>query len=219
MIAPTVRSPTGHTVRVLTVGLTGGIGAGKSAVSRLLADRGAVIIDADLVAREVVAPGSVGLAAVVERFGERLLLADGTLDRAALGALVFPDPAALADLNAIVHPLIGRRTAELTGQARDRGAPVLVHDVPLLVENGLAPAYDVVVVVDVPPAVQLTRLTGARGMDAADAQARIARQATREQRLAVADEVLDNSGSMAELAVQVDALWARLSEAGRTVER
>lgn len=195
---------------MLRVGLTGGIGAGKSAVSRLLAAHGAVVIDADLLAREVVAPGSEGLRAVLEEFGPQLLLPDGSLDRAALGALVFPDPIRLAALNAIVHPLIGRRTAELTQQAEDQGAPVLVHDVPLLTENGLAGAYDLVVVVDVPPEVQLQRLVGARGMDAADAQARIARQAGREQRLAVADEVIDNSGTLEQLAAQVDALWQRL---------
>jgi len=197
---------------VLIVGLTGGIGSGKSAVSRLLAAHGAVIIDADLVAREVVAAGSAGLAAIAAEFGPQLVLPDGTLDRAALGVLVFPDPERLAALNAIVHPLVGRRTADLTAQARDSGAQVLVHDVPLLVENGLAPAYDVVVVVDVPPDLQLERLVGQRGMEPADARARIARQATREQRLAVADEVIVNTGSLDRLAELVEALWVRLLE-------
>lgn len=198
------------TPTVLIVGLTGGIGSGKSAVSRLLAAHGAVVVDADLVAREVVAPGSEGLAAVVTEFGPQVLQPDGSLDRAALGALVFPDPERLAALNAIVHPLVGQRTADLTAQARDSGAPVLVHDVPLLVENGLASAYDVVVVVDVPPELQRERLVGQRGMEAADVRSRMARQATREQRLAVADEVLDNSGSLDRLAERVDALWGRL---------
>lgn len=197
---------------MLIVGLTGGIGSGKSAVSRLLAAHGAVIIDADLVAREVVAAGSAGLAAIAAEFGPQLVLPDGTLDRAALGVLVFPDPERLAALNAIVHPLVGRRTADLTAQARDSGAQVLVHDVPLLVENGLAPAYDVVVVVDVPPDLQLERLVGQRGMEPADARARIARQATREQRLAVADEVIVNTGSLDRLAELVEALWVRLLE-------
>jgi len=197
---------------VLIVGLTGGIGSGKSAVSRLLAAHGAVILDADLVAREVVAAGSEGLAAVVGKFGPQLVLPDGSLDRPALGAMVFADPERLAALNAIVHPLVGRRTADLTTQARDSGTNVLVHDVPLLVENGLAPFYDVVVVVDLPPQLQLDRLVGQRGMEEADARSRMARQTTREQRLAVADEVIDNTGSLDQLAELVDALWVRLLE-------
>jgi len=197
---------------VLIVGLTGGIGSGKSAVSRLLAAHGAVILDADLVAREVVAAGSEGLAAVVGKFGPQLVLPDGSLDRPALGAMVFADPERLAALNAIVHPLVGRRTADLTTQARDSGTNVLVHDVPLLVENGLAPFYDVVVVVDLPPQLQLDRLVGQRGMEEADVRSRMARQTTREQRLAVADEVIDNTGSLDQLAELVDALWVRLLE-------
>ena len=198
-----------------TVGLTGGIGSGKSSVSALLRDRGAAVVDADLVAREVVEPGSPGLAAVVDAFGPDVLRPDGSLDRPALAARAFADPERLATLNAITHPLIAQRTAQLLEQAARDGAEVLVHDVALLVENGLVGAYDVVVVVDVPAEVQLRRLVEQRGMDRADAEARIARQATREQRLAVADEVLDNSGTPQELEAQVGALWERLRAADR----
>ena len=184
---------------MLKIGLTGGIGAGKSSVSRLLAARGAVVVDADLVAREVVAPGTPGLAAVVDAFGPGVLRPDGALDRPALGALVFSDPDRLAVLNGITHPRIAARAAQLVADAEAAGAEVLVHDVALLVENGLVGSYDVVVVVDVPVELQLDRLVRSRGMDRADAEARIARQASREQRLAVADEVVDNSGSTADL--------------------
>jgi dephospho-CoA kinase len=194
---------------VLTVGLTGGIGSGKSTVSRLLAHRGAVLIDADVVARDVVAPGTPGLAAVVEAFGSEVLGPDGALDRPRLGAIVFADAAQRERLNAIVHPLVARRSAEL--QTSAPADAVVVHDVPLLAENGLAGRYDVVVVVDVPLEVQVQRLTGARGMTEADARARIAAQATREQRLAVADHVIDNSGGLEDLERQVDALWRDLT--------
>lgn len=199
---------------MLKVGLTGGIGSGKSAVSRLLAARGAVVVDADAIAREVVEPGTPGLAAVVAEFGDGVLRPDGTLDRPALGAIVFSDPQRLAALNAIVHPLIAARTGELVAAAP--ADAVVVHDVPLLTENDLAPGYDVVVVVDVPVELQLDRLVRLRGMTEADARARIAAQATREQRLAVADLVIDNSGTLEQLAAQVDVLWAELeSRAGR----
>jgi dephospho-CoA kinase len=193
---------------VLKVGLTGGIGSGKSAVSALLAERGAVVIDADGIAREVVEPGTPGLAAVVAEFGPDVLRPDGTLDRAALGRRVFPDPAALARLNAITHPRIGERTAELFAQAE--GAQVVVHDVALLVENGLAPAYDEVVVVAAEPATQLDRLVRLRGMTEEDARARIAAQAPLADKLAVATHVVRNDGSRDELVAQVDALWAAL---------
>ncbi|MGN6333854.1 MAG: dephospho-CoA kinase [Motilibacteraceae bacterium] len=193
---------------MLKVGLTGGIGSGKSAVSRLLAERGAVVVDADAIAREVVEPGTPGLAAVVAEFGDGVLRPDGTLDRPALGAIVFADPQRLAALNAIVHPLIAARTGELVAAAPAHA--VVVHDVPLLTENGLAPGYDVVVVVDAPVQVQLDRLVRLRGMSEADAQARIAAQATREQRRAVADVVIDNSGTLEQLAAQVDVLWEDL---------
>jgi dephospho-CoA kinase len=196
---------------VLKIGLTGGIGSGKSTVSRLLASYGAVVVDADVVAREVVAPGTPGLAAVVDEFGPDVLLADGSLDREAVGQVVFADPARLAALNAIVHPLVGRRMNELEEQAESDGAPFLVLDVPLLAENGLAGLYDQVVVVDCPVETQVARLASTRGMSEADALARIAAQATREQRLAVADHVVVNDGTMAELEQAVRGLWESLT--------
>lgn len=192
----------------MRVGLTGGIAAGKSEVSRRLADLGAVVIDADAVAREVVAPGTPGLAQVVAAFGDGVLGPDGALDRPGLGALVFADPGLLAKLNAIVHPLVSERMLQIE-QAVPPDA-VVVHDVPLLAENDLAARYDVVVVVDVPPEVQLDRLTRLRGMPADQARARLAAQASRAQRLAVAGLVVDNSGPLAGLDAQVDALWAEL---------
>jgi dephospho-CoA kinase len=192
---------------VLKVGLTGGIGSGKSTVSRQLSSYGAVVVDADVVAREVVAPGSPGLAQVVAEFGTAVLRPDGTLDREAVGALVFADPDRLAALNAIVHPLVGARMDELEEQARAEGALVVVLDVPLRAENGLAPLYDEVVVVDCPVDVAVRRLVEQRGMTEEDARARIAAQATREQRRAVATHVLDNSGTPEQLAQQVRALW------------
>jgi dephospho-CoA kinase len=197
---------------VLTVGLTGGIGSGKSAVTRLLAEAGAVVVDADLVAREVVEPGTPGLARLVERFGAEILRPDGTLDRAALGARAFGDPGALAALNAIVHPLVGDRTAELLEQARAAGARVVVHDVPLLVENGLAPMYDVVLVVAASPQTQHDRLVRLRGMSSQEAQQRIDAQAPLADKLAVATHVIDNDGPVEELAPQVERLWRELVE-------
>jgi dephospho-CoA kinase len=193
---------------MVKVGLTGGIGAGKSAVSALLAELGAVVVDADLIAREVVAPGTEGLAAVIAEFGEGVLAADGSLDRPKLGAIVFADPAKLAALNAIVHPLVGRRSAELEAAAGPDA--VVVHDVPLLAENGLAPFYDVVVVVDAADETRVRRLVGLRGMAEEDARARMAAQATREARLAVADLVIDNDGPLERLAPQVREVWEKL---------
>lgn len=196
---------------MLKVGLTGGIGSGKSTVSRLLASYGAVVVDSDLVAREVVALGTPGLAAVVEEFGTTVLAPDGSLDRAALGAVVFADPERLAALNAIVHPLVGARTQELEAEAAAAGAPVVVFDVPLLAENGLAPLYDEVVVVDCPVEVAVRRLVAERGMSEQDARARISHQATREQRRAVATHVIDNGGPREALEPQVATLWAELT--------
>ncbi|MEV7655431.1 dephospho-CoA kinase [Streptomyces anulatus] len=193
---------------MLKVGLTGGIGAGKSEVSRLLVKYGAVLIDSDRIAREVVEPGTPGLAAVVEEFGPGVLTAEGTLDRPALGALVFADAGRLAALNAIVHPLVGARAAEL-----ERAAPedaVVVHDVPLLTENGLAPLYDLVVVVDATAETQLERLVTLRGMTESDARARMAAQATRERRRAVADLIVDNDGPLEALEPQVRTVWDEL---------
>lgn len=194
---------------MLKVGLTGGIGAGKSEVSRLLVGHGAVLIDSDRIAREVVEPGTPGLAAVVEEFGPGILSPDGTLDRPALGAIVFAAPDRLAALNAIVHPLVRDRSAELEKAAGPDS--VVVHDVPLLTENGLAPLYDLVVVVDAAPETQLDRLVRLRGMTEEDARARMAAQATREQRRAVADVVIDNDGPVEELTARVREVWAELA--------
>jgi dephospho-CoA kinase len=190
------------------VGLTGGIGAGKSEVSKRLAAQGAVVLDADLIAREVVAPGTDGLAEVVAAFGPSVLGPDGELDRVQLGDVVFADKQKLATLNSIVHPRVGARMREL----EDAAGPgsVVVHDVPLIAENGLAGAYDLVVVVDVPPRIQLDRLVRLRGMSREQAQARMATQAGREQRLSIAGIVVDNSGSLAELDRQVGDLWGEL---------
>ncbi|MFH8631687.1 dephospho-CoA kinase [Streptomyces lydicus] len=196
---------------MVKVGLTGGIGAGKSEVSRLLASYGAVVVDADKIAREVVEPGTPGLAAVVEEFGEDVLTPDGTLDRPKLGGIVFNDPEKLKALNAIVHPLVGARSAELEASAGPDA--VVVHDVPLLTENGLAPLYDTVVVVDAAPQTQLDRLVRLRGMAEDEAKSRMAAQATREQRLAIADLVIDNDGPLEALEPQVRAVWERLQAA------
>ncbi|MGX1757260.1 dephospho-CoA kinase [Streptomyces lydicus] len=193
---------------MVKVGLTGGIGAGKSEVSRLLALYGAVVVDADKIAREVVEPGTPGLAAVVEEFGVDILAPDGTLDRPKLGRIVFSDSGKLKALNAIVHPLVGARSAELEASAGPDA--VVVHDVPLLTENGLAPLYDLVVVVDAAPQTQLDRLVRLRGMAEEEATSRMAAQATREQRLAVADLVIDNDGPLDALEPQVRAVWERL---------
>lgn len=192
---------------MLKVGLTGGIGSGKSTVSRQLSSYpGVVVVDADLLAREVVEPGTPGLAAVVEEFGPDVLKADGTLDRDALGALVFGDEVRRKALSAILHPLIGELSAQRWSEAEASGAAVLVHDVPLLVEAGLQGMYDEVVVVDVPVEVQVARLVGLRGMTEPDALARIASQASREDRVAAATTVVDNSGPLAALTQQVAAL-------------
>ncbi|HEV7875752.1 MAG TPA: dephospho-CoA kinase [Nocardioides sp.] len=189
---------------MLRIGLTGGIGAGKSTVSALLAARGAVIVDADTIAREVVEPGTPGLAAVVEAFGPDVLASDGSLDRPALAAVVFADPEARARLDAIVHPLVRVRATELAAAAAPDA--VVVNDVPLLVETGQAGAYDLVVVVEADLDARIARLVE-RGLTAEDARARMAAQATDEQRRALADVVLDNSGAPAELEAQVDRFW------------
>ncbi|TWG10349.1 dephospho-CoA kinase [Micromonospora palomenae] len=190
---------------VLMVGLTGGIGSGKSAVSARLAERGAVVIDADRIAREVVAPGSAGLAEIVAAFGDRVLDADGALDRAALGAVVFGDEVARRRLEAITHPRVRARTAELAAAAPSDA--VVVNDVPLLVEVGLAPTYHLVVVVQTAVATRLERLERDRGMPRAEAERRIAAQADDARRRAAADVVLSNDGALDELHAAVDALW------------
>lgn len=199
--------------QVLRVGLTGGIGSGKSTVTELLRERGALVVDADLLAREAVAPGSDGLSEVVAAFGTTVLRSDGSLDRAALGRLVFTDPAARHRLEEIVHPRVRSRADEL--EAAAPVGSVVVHDIPLLVESGQADGYDVVVVVDLPPEVQIARLVAARRMTEADARARIKAQASREERLAAADVVLDNSGSLHDLRAQIDGLWSDLDERAR----
>lgn len=205
--------------RVLRVGLTGGIGSGKSTVTALLAARGAVIVDADLIARAVVAPGTPGLAAVVSAFGPEALRPDGLLDREGLGRRVFADPAALARLNAIVHPLVGAESARQLRAAEAAGAQVVVHDVPLLVENDLQGEYDAVVVVSAQPETALHRLVHQRGLTETDARARVAAQLPLASKLAVATHVIDNDGPLEELAGQVDRLWSDLlSVAARTVE-
>ncbi|GHD26438.1 dephospho-CoA kinase [Streptomyces violarus] len=198
---------------MLKVGLTGGIGAGKSEVSRLLVACGAVLIDADRIAREVVAPGTPGLAAVVEAFGEQVLARDGSLDRPKLGSIVFADAARLATLNSIVHPLVGARSRELEEAAAEDA--VVVHDVPLLTENGLAPLYDLVILVDATPETQLDRLVRLRGMTEEDAHARMAAQATREQRREIADVVIDNDVPLEELERRVKEVWAELARRSR----
>ncbi|MER7579116.1 dephospho-CoA kinase [Kitasatospora sp. NPDC097691] len=195
---------------MLKIGLTGGIGAGKSAVSRLFAAHGAVIVDSDVIAREVVAPGTDGLAAVVAEFGPQVLREDGALDRPALGTVVFADPERLKALNAIVHPLVRARSAELEAAAAPDA--VVVHDVPLLAENGLAPLFDLIVVVDAADEVRLDRLVRLRGMAEEEARARMAAQASRADRLAIADLVIDNGRGLAELSARVDEVWTELAE-------
>lgn len=199
---------------MLSVGLTGGIGAGKSEVSRLLVEHGAVLIDADRIAREVVEPGTPGLAAVVAAFGPDVIAADGSLDRPRLGSIVFADPDRLALLNSIVHPLVGARSQELESTAAEDA--VVVHDVPLLTENGLASRYDLVIVVDASPETQLDRLVRLRGMTREDARARMAAQTTREKRLEIADIVVDNDVPLEELRRRVREVWADLTRRART---
>ncbi|MET9272524.1 dephospho-CoA kinase [Kribbella sp. NPDC003557] len=193
---------------MLRVGLTGGIGAGKSAVSSRLAARGAVVIDSDVLAREVVARGTDGLDEVVAAFGPGVLTADGELDRPALGTIVFGDEAARRKLEAIVHPRVRARAAQIEAGAADDA--IVVHDIPLLVETGQAGGFDVVLVVDVPVEVQVRRLTAQRGMADEEAERRIASQASREDRLAVADLVVDNSGTLEDLDRRLDEVWVTL---------
>ncbi len=190
---------------VLRIGLTGGMGAGKSTVSKVLAACGAVIVDSDVIAREVVEPGSPGLAAIVDAFGEDVLQADGSLDRAALAAKAFGSDESRLKLNSIVHPLVGKRTAELIDSAPPNA--VVVQDIPLLVENGLGPLFNLVIVVFLDAEERVRRLVAHRDIPEADARARIAAQASDEQRRAAADVRLDNSGSPGEIDAEVLALW------------
>ncbi|MBO1754086.1 dephospho-CoA kinase [Allobranchiibius sp. CTAmp26] len=190
---------------MLRVGLTGGIGSGKSSVSGLLAERGAVVVDADRVAREVVEPGTPGLAQIEHRFGRAVLASDGSLDRPALGAIVFADPAARRDLEQITHPLIGVRTRELIEQAGPDA--IVIHDQPLLVEMGLAPMNHLTVVVGASEQTRVQRVVRDRGMSEQDARARIEAQADDAARHAVADSWIDNDGTQEQLADRVAALW------------
>lgn len=198
---------------MLRVGLTGGIGSGKSAVSERLAALGAVVLDADKAARAVVEPGTPGLARIAGTFGPGVLAADGSLDRAKLAAIVFADEAARDKLNAIVHPLVREYIRAAEEAAVRSGGPdtIVVHDIPLLAEARSKTDFDVIVVVDVPPDLQVARLA-ARGMPEDQARARMAAQATREQRLAIADIVIDNSGPLEALDDRVAQVWADLSQ-------
>ncbi|GII26624.1 dephospho-CoA kinase [Planotetraspora mira] len=193
---------------MLKVGLTGGIGSGKSEVSKRLAAGGAVVIDADKIAREVVEPGTPGLAEILEAFGEGVLRPDGTLDRERLGSIVFADTGKLKILNGIVHPKVGARVGELQ-QAAPEDA-IVVYDVPLLAENNLAGFYDVVIVVDASDEIRLERLRKFRDMPESEARARLAAQASREDRLKIADIVIDNEGSLDALDARVAEVWAGL---------
>ena len=199
---------------MLRVGLTGGIGSGKSEVSKRLAARGAFLVDADVAAREVVEPGTPGLGQIVAVFGPDVLLPDGRLDRPTLGQLVFADDDLLAKLNAIVHPLVAERTQQLEQQAATTLGPagIVVHDVPLLTENQLQRNYDTVIVVDAPDEIRLQRLVEDRGMTPGHARERMAAQAGRDQRLAIADVVVDNSGTLADLDRQVAGIWPVLRD-------
>ncbi|MGZ2222873.1 dephospho-CoA kinase [Glutamicibacter sp. HZAU] len=193
------------------VGLTGGVASGKSAVAAKLASLGAVVIDADALARQVVEPGTPGLAAIKDTFGEGILLPDGSLDRPALGAIVFSDAAQRAKLNEIVHPLV-REQAEALREAAAPGA-LVVEDIPLLVESGQADRFDAVIVVQAPHDERIRRMVQDRGWSRDDAEARMAAQATDDQRAAVADYLLDNSGSLEELEAQVASLYRQLAPA------
>ncbi|MBK5239537.1 MAG: dephospho-CoA kinase [Actinomycetales bacterium] len=193
------------------IGLTGGIASGKSTVARRLADHGAVVIDADIVAREVVAPGTPALAAIARKFGPTILDAGGALDRARLGSIVFGNSEQLEKLNAIVHPAVKLRTAELLTQARASNPDaVIVYDVPLLVEADVAHNYDEVVVASAPEDVRVQRMVELRGMTEEAARARIGAQASEAKRLAIADVVIDTGGGLQHTLAQVDALWARI---------
>jgi dephospho-CoA kinase len=199
-------------VHLVRVGLTGGVASGKSTVSALLRDLGAVVVDADALAREVVAPDTPGLASVLAAFGPEVQAADGSLDRARLGAMVFADPARRADLEAIVHPLVRARAAEIEAAAQP-GA-VVVHDIPLLVETGQAESFDAVIVVDAPEEVQVDRAVRDRGWSPEEARSRIAAQASREERRAAATYVVENSGTTEDLRQRVAEVFAELVRTG-----
>lgn len=192
----------------IRVGLTGGVASGKSTVSRILAELGATVIDADQLARDVVAPGTAGLGEVVAAFGSEVLAADGSLDRPALGRIVFADEERRRRLEEIIHP----RVRALSARLEDAAPPdaVVVHDIPLLVETGQGDRFDAVLVVDVPEAVQVDRMVAERGWERVDAEARIAAQASREQRRAVATYLIDNTGTLADLRARVEEIYRDL---------
>jgi dephospho-CoA kinase len=194
------------------VGLTGGVASGKSTVSAMLAELGAVVIDADLLAREVVEPGTDGLTEIVAAFGEEVLTPEGELDRPAMGAVVFADEAKRRTLEAIIHPRVRARGEELEAAAGPDD--VVVHDIPLLAETGQAARFDAVLVVDVPVETQVARMVELRGLTREEAEARISAQASREERLAIATHVIDNSGSLTDLRARVSAAYAALSRPG-----
>jgi dephospho-CoA kinase len=198
----------------MRVGLTGGVASGKSTVSAILESLGAVVIDADKLAREVVEPGTPGLAAVVDEFGPDVLAADGGLDRPAVGAIVFADQTARRRLEGILHPLIRARSAEI--EAETPTDVLVVHDIPLLAESGQADRFDAVLVVDVPAEIQVQRMMADRGMSREDAQARVAAQAGREDRLAIATHVIDNTGTREDLRDRVTEVFERLVSTGPT---
>ena len=201
------------------VGLTGGIGSGKSTVAAALASLGAEVVDADAIAREIVEPGGPAYGPLVERFGPSILAPDGRLDRAALAAVVFKDPEALAALNSITHPVIGQVMTERTLQAGER-SEIVVLDIPLLnIATKERMRFDAVVVVDTPEEVAVERLCVHRGFSEADARARIAAQMSREERRGLADLVLDNSGSRKQLEAQVDRAWTWLTERARSASQ
>ncbi|MDP1877826.1 MAG: dephospho-CoA kinase [Actinomycetota bacterium] len=202
----------------MRIGLTGGIGSGKSTVAALLVGHGAAIVDADQIARDIVEPGGPALAELVTEFGPRILREDGSLNRGELAALAFSDSRATQRLNAIMHPLIAAESRRRIQAAGD--TPVVVYDMPLLVETGQQDLVDLVVVVDVPEEVQVARAVGLRGMDESDVRRRIEAQASREERLAAADVVIDNAGELAVTREQVEALWRRAlaSAASRNVD-
>ena len=193
----------------MRVGLTGGVASGKSTVSAMLAELGAVVIDADALAREVVLAGTPGFERVVEEFGQGIVGADGELDRPALGRLVFGDESARRRLEAIVHPLVFERYAELEAQAP--ADALVVHDIPLLAESGRASDFDAVIVVDAPRETQVERMTRDRGWSVEDAESRIGAQATREDRLAIATYVVDNTGSLEDLRARVEEIYRELT--------
>lgn len=203
---------------MLRVGLTGNVGAGKSTVARVWRELGATVVDADELARQAVEPGTAGFERIVERWGERVLAGDGTLDRAALRGIVFADPEARAGLESIVHPAVATLRDRAEGEARERGERIVVAEVPLLFEVGMADDFDVLVLVDAPEATRQMRLVGDRALDPDEARRMIAAQMPSELKRARADVVIDNTGSLGELEERAREVWMRLRERADTGE-